>query len=203
MAGSDAPKTGRRGAQPRGNSIQLSPCPSMQVQEGREDKPPKGEEEKCPGLLTSPSASSASLFSPSSPPRVRRGIKTQLLRGMLGGGSGKPKTGGKESTSQSDDTSTFPTYNSAKHVILRTLFPRSDFWALCAPVTNTHNRISLTLSLSPHPRTSPPPSLSPPSPPCPLNKSIENQPNPAAGGKPAPHTRTRTRAPTERARETE
>ena len=38
---------------------------------------------------TSPSSppSSSSLFSPSSAPRVRRGIKTQLLRGMQGGGS--------------------------------------------------------------------------------------------------------------------
>lgn len=156
MAGSDAPETGRRGAQPRGNSIQLSPCPSMQVQEGREDKPPKGEEEKCPGLLTSPSASSASLFCPTSPPRVRRGIKTQLLCGMQGGGSGKPKTGGKEGISQSADTFTFPRYKSADHVILRTLYPRSHFWALCALVTNTHNHISLSLSLPPHPRTSPP-----------------------------------------------
>ena len=40
-------------------------------------------------FLTSPSSppSSSSLFSPSSAPRVRRGIKTQLLRGMQGGGS--------------------------------------------------------------------------------------------------------------------
>lgn len=61
------------------------------------DGPPKGEEGWCLGPLTS-SASSSSLFSPSSPPRVRRGIKTQLLRGMQGGGGGEAKRGGKQST---------------------------------------------------------------------------------------------------------
>lgn len=123
VAGSGAPETGRRGAQPRGNSIRLSPSPSMQGQEGRVDRPSKGEEGWCPGLLTSSSSSSASsssLFSPSSPPRVRRGIKTQLLRGMQGGGGGgKAKRGGKQSvsTSHSDDTFTFSSYKSTPHVI--------------------------------------------------------------------------------------
>lgn len=201
MAGSDAPETGRRGAQPRGNSIQLSPYPSMQVQEGREDKLPKGKEEKCPGLLTSPSsASSSSLFSPSSPPRVRRGIKTQLLRGMQGGGSGTLKTGGKESTSKIWRHFYFP------QVQIRG--PR-DF--TCAPSAtglfpmrscDKHAQSHLPLSSSPStdfPST-PPPSLSPPSPPCPLNKSIQNQPNPAAVGKPAPRTRTHTRTNRKRER---
>lgn len=65
-----------------------------------------------------------------------------------------------------------------------------------------HARSHLPLSSSPStdfPST-PPPSLSPPSPPCPLNKSIQNQPNPAAVGKPAPRTRTHTRTNRERER---
>lgn len=152
MAGSDAPETGRRGAQPRGNSIRLSPCPSMQVQEGREDQPPIGEEERCPGLHTSPSsASSASLFSPSSPPRVRRGIKTQLLRGMQGGGSDLPKTGGKESTSQPGDT--FPRHNPANHVIF-TCAP-SAIGQFSMRSCDKHAQSHLPLSSS-HPRTSHP-----------------------------------------------
>lgn len=157
------------------------------------DGPPKGEEEWCPGLLTS-SASSSSLFSPSSPPRVRRGIKTQLLRGMQGGGGRKAKRGGKQSTkiSHSDETFTFPLYNIHTARDLSALPPRSDFPLDCdhsvlsSPVLNTHNHISLFLTSQA--------GVSPPLLPfhfllllfCPSNKSIENQPNPA-GGKPAYH----------------
>lgn len=86
------------------SSPHARPCRSRR---GERTDLQKGEEERCPGLFTSPSSS---LFSPSSPPRVRRGIKTQLLRGTQGGGSGELGTGGKESTSQSDDTFTFPRY---------------------------------------------------------------------------------------------
>lgn len=57
----------------------------------------KGEEERCAGLLTSPSsASSSSLFSPSSPPRVRRGMKAQLNAGRRKGDWGGRREGGRK-----------------------------------------------------------------------------------------------------------
>lgn len=73
------------------------------------DRPPEGEDGWCPGLLTTSSAPSSSLFSPSSPPRVRRGIKTQLLRGMQGGGGGGKAQRGKkiQSTTRSHFVDTF------------------------------------------------------------------------------------------------
>lgn len=70
------------------------------------DRPPEDEDGWCPGLLTTSSASSSSLFSPSSPPRVRRGIKTQLLHGMQGGGGGgKAQRGKKQYKVQPEVTS--------------------------------------------------------------------------------------------------
>lgn len=127
----------------------------MQGQEGRVDRAPQGEEGCCPGPLTSSSssssASSSSLFAPSSPPRMRRGIKAQLLRGMQGGGAGR---GGKQSAarSHSDDTFTFllVQIHSARGV--RALPARADPRLDCdhsAPaslVPNTRNHIPLSFS---------------------------------------------------------
>lgn len=87
----------------------------MQGQEGRVDRVPGSGDGWCPGLFTSSSVSSSSLFSPSSPSRVRRGIKAQLLRGMQGGGGGgkgregwrRKKRKQSAKSLSSDDTCTF------------------------------------------------------------------------------------------------
>lgn len=75
---------GMRGAQPRGNNIRFSPSPSIQGQEGRGDRQPRGRGVRGGGAVSDKSglcSPSPSFCSPS-PPRVRRGIKAQLLRGM-------------------------------------------------------------------------------------------------------------------------
>ncbi|MED6277100.1 hypothetical protein CHARACLAT_009816 [Characodon lateralis] len=84
----------------------------MQGQEGRVDAVPQSGGGWCPGLLTFSSASSSSLLSPSSPSRVRRGIKAQLLSGMQGGGRGRRGEDSRRNKQcakslYSDDTFTF------------------------------------------------------------------------------------------------
>ena len=198
VAGNGAPETGRRGAQPRGNSIRLSPSPSMQGQEGRVDRDPEGEEGWCPGLLltsSSSSVSSSSLFSPSSPPRVR--IKTQLLRGMQGGAAGEEGRSRKyELKSLRPKTLLLfpPCVNPVS-----ALPPRSDFYlvmislslslslSLCLSIPLSLSFPSLSLSLSPLSlslclsqagvfSSTPPTSLSsPPPPPPPPHRQINTE----------------------------
>lgn len=135
-----------RGAQPRGNNIRLSPSPSIQGQEGRGDRQPRGRGVRGGGAVSEKSG----LFSPS-PPRVRRGIKAQLLRGMRsvraverkGEEKGKTKLRYKN-TSPSSNINTFtPSSSPATDFLPR---PRSVSLAAYSVLTELSLVVAINLS---------------------------------------------------------